>query len=92
MASETFDFATREPSSAIVEMYAEALDVDPCSIDPPLHTSVDLEAVDKILGHPARQDRDGHVQVTVEHAGVWLTAESSGTIRVHEETAEESRD
>lgn len=66
----------RKPLSLkVIEAVAEARGVDPAALSPPLHSVIDLEALDAVF-----EDADG--KVTFEYDGDAVTVDGNGTVSV----------
>lgn len=74
-------------STHVVEAIADATNTDPFSLEPPLHHSVDLEALDRLF----RADTSG--LVLFEYEGHRIGVDSDGTVTVDGTTYDpDSRD
>jgi|AntRauTorcE11898_2_1112593.scaffolds.fasta_scaffold04069_2 hypothetical protein len=72
------------PSVQIVTTVAEATDVDPLDLEPPLYRVVDVDALDRLLDPESERERERgrSLTVTFEYAGYEVTATSDGTVDV----------
>lgn len=69
-----------ERSVAVVEAVAEAENVDPTTLDPPLHTAIDADALDALF-----TTRDSHnTRVSFRYQGYHVTIDGEGTVTLEE--------
>lgn len=66
-------------TTTLVYSVAAVAGVEPTAL-PPLHRSLDADALEAILG----STRDGEVTVTFTYAGYRVTAHSDGSLRIGE--------
>lgn len=80
----TFDPSGRPVSQRVVEAVAAYRGLEPTALDP-LYTSIDPDALDALLA-----DRDGgpdrSVDLSFRYAGLTVTVDADGTIRLSERT------
>lgn len=69
------------PTQMIVEKVAEADDVSPEELDPPLIEVIDPDALDDIFRNTATADRRGG-QVTFPYRGYMITVSGDGNISI----------
>lgn len=65
-----------DPSLAVVNAVADAEDVDPMNLDPPLGTVVDTDALNTLF--PDTDQTRG--QVTFRYSGYRVTVDSAGNV------------
>lgn len=77
---------TEPPSQAVIELVAEAEDVDPVDLDVPLYDAVDPEALDALFESTAGSSRLNG-QTTFEYLGHTVVVASDGTVELADEVA-----
>jgi hypothetical protein len=77
-----YDWSVTEPSTAIVEMVAEARNRDPTELEP-LYGAVNADALDAIVRSDGQSTAAGVVTVSFEFADQQVTVHSSGDVVVH---------
>jgi hypothetical protein len=75
--------ADRNVSAAVVEAVAEAEGVSPMELQPPLHYSVDVDALDELF-RPRRNAGDGNPVISFVYAGYVVTVREGEIIVVRE--------
>lgn len=68
-----------EPSTAVISTVAEAADTDPIDMEP-LHTTVDIDALDALMS--PRRAVDGDLHISFRYHGHDVTVSSYGGITV----------
>lgn len=72
---------TQSPSEAVVEAVAEAEDVPPSEVAPPLYEAVDPESLDDLFASTALADRPGG-RVAFPYGGYEVTVHCNGQVSV----------
>lgn len=70
-------------SMAIVDAVADAVDVDPAALSPPLHDAIDTEALNALVGNSMTTDQTT-ICVTFPYHGYEITVRGDGNVSVEE--------
>ncbi|WP_135533705.1 MULTISPECIES: HalOD1 output domain-containing protein [Halostella] len=81
---------TWEPSTQVIESIAAAEGVDPIDLDPPLHTAIDLDALDALFSPTSGVPRpEGRVEFEYAEYEVVVSSDGSVTVDPRDTTASE---
>lgn len=72
--------ANARPSLRVLESVADADDVDPASLEPPLYDVVDTNALDRLFEPTASETTARRGQVSFRYRGYEITVHSSGRV------------
>lgn len=72
--------ANASPSLHVIEAVADADDVDPASLEPPLYDVVDTNALDRLFEPTASETTARRGQVSFRYRGYEITVHSSGRV------------
>lgn len=78
-----FDWTDVEPSTAIIELIAEATDCDPIDLEP-LYESVDPDALDRLVRGNGVDPHDQRLSVSFSFDGHAVAVRSSGVVELYE--------
>jgi len=81
MSSNTPSFQSETPVTVkIVQEIAEQQDVDPSEVEPPLHSVIDTEALERLFSATNGRSRRG--RLTFEYNGYTVTVEANEAVSV----------
>lgn len=74
------DAPSNSVTTAVVEAVAAYRDVDPASLEPPLHDVIDTDALETVFAPTRRGSRSG--TVTFVYDGLEITVDANGTVGI----------
>jgi hypothetical protein len=80
--SRDFAWADVTPSTAVVELVAEATDAYPTDLDP-LHSAVDTDALNRVV-EPNEPNASGSLRVSFSYLGFFVVVRQSGRITLYD--------
>ena len=77
MESSERYLAEHKPTLAVVQAVADAENVDPAALDPPLYSVVEPEALNQLVSHDGTLD-----SISFAYRGHHVTVSGNGTVHV----------
>jgi len=77
-----FDWTDVTPSSAVIEVIAEATDQDPTALEP-LYASVDPDALDRLVQRNGVGSNERMLSVSFSFAGYTVAVRSNGIVELY---------